>query len=90
MVKTHKKESTAHLIIRYLMLTIGAGFAAIAIDLFLAPNTIIDGGVIGISLILKYSYGLNFGILVFIINLPFLFAFLERSQIYFHLTWTPN
>lgn len=74
MVKTHKKESTAHLIIRYLMLTIGAGFAAIAIDLFLAPNTIIDGGVIGISLILKYSYGLNFGILVFIINLPFLFA----------------
>lgn len=74
MVKTHKKETTSHLIMRYFMLTIGAGFAAIAIDLFLAPNTIIDGGVIGISLILKYSYGLSFGVLVFILNLPFLYA----------------
>lgn len=74
MAKNHKKEGILTIIIRYLMLTLGAGFAAIAIDLFLVPNTIIDGGLIGISLIINYMSGFSFGILVFIINLPFLFA----------------
>lgn len=74
MGKIHKKESKLHLMLRYVMLTIGASFAAIAIDLFLVPNTIIDGGIIGVSLIINYMSGFSFGILVFMINLPFLFA----------------
>lgn len=48
--------------------------AAISIELFLVPNSIIDGGIIGISLILNYLTNVNFGILVLIINLPFLYA----------------
>jgi uncharacterized membrane-anchored protein YitT (DUF2179 family) len=74
MVKIHKKESKSHLIMRYIMLMIGASLAAIAIELFLVPNTIIDGGIIGVSLILNYMTGFSFGILVLVINLPFLFA----------------
>ncbi len=58
------------------MIIIGAGFAAAAIELFLIPNKIIDGGIIGISLIVDYltpSY-ITFGFLVVLFNLPFMYS----------------
>jgi uncharacterized membrane-anchored protein YitT (DUF2179 family) len=48
--------------------------AAAAIELFLVPNSIIDGGIIGISLLINYLTDISFGILVFVINIPFLYA----------------
>ncbi len=75
---TKKKESLAHLIRRYFMLVVGAAIAAVALDLFLVPNAIIDGGVIGISLLLNYLTGVSFGILVLIINIPFLLSGYHR------------
>jgi uncharacterized membrane-anchored protein YitT (DUF2179 family) len=77
--KEHKKESIGHLFYRLIMIIIGAGLAAVAIELFLIPNNIIDGGVIGISLILDYiapdslSF-INFATLVIILNLPFMYS----------------
>ncbi|KHF31209.1 hypothetical protein LR68_00158 [Anoxybacillus sp. BCO1] len=50
--RQHKKETIGHLMYRVVMMTIGATLAALSIELFLVPNEIIDGGVIGISLIL--------------------------------------
>ncbi|MFO1442720.1 YitT family protein [Bacillus sp. Bva_UNVM-123] len=73
MVKNHKAEGKAHFIYRYIMLLIGATLAALAIELFLIPNSIIDGGIIGISLIVNHLTSINFGILVFLFNIPFLF-----------------
>ena len=73
MEKEHKREKSNHIIWKYIMLIIGATFAAIAIELFLVPNAIIDGGIIGVSLLLNNLTGINFGILVFVINIPFLF-----------------
>lgn len=66
--------SKPHFILRYIMLMIGASLAAISIELFLVPNKIIDGGVIGVALLLNNLTGINFGILILIINLPFLFT----------------
>ena len=74
MEKKHKKESVGSIIMRYVMMIIGATLAAVSLELFLIPNNIIDGGVIGISLITNNLTGLNFGILIFIFNLPFLYA----------------
>lgn len=74
MAKQHKKESIIHIVYRYIMIAIGASLAAISIELFLIPNTVIDGGIIGISLILNHLTSINFGVLVVIINLPFLYA----------------
>ena len=51
--KQHRKESVIHLIYRLVMIIFGAA-CAVAIELFLMPNKIIDGGIIGISLILDY------------------------------------
>ena len=51
---------------------------AISLELFLVPNSIIDGGVIGISLLINHLTGISFGILVLIINIPFLIAGYKR------------
>lgn len=67
-----KKESKRHLLYRSLFVVLGAVIAAISIELFLLPNSIIDGGIIGISLILNRLTSINFGVLVFFLNLPFL------------------
>ena len=74
MKKEHKKESHLHLVFRYIFMMLGASMAAASIELFLVPNSIIDGGIIGISLILNFITGIPFGILILLINLPFLFS----------------
>ncbi|MBD8016795.1 MULTISPECIES: YitT family protein [Planococcus] len=72
-MKQHKKEKPLHFTIRYIFIILGAAMAAAAIELFLVPNSIIDGGIIGISLIVDYLTVVPFGILLVIINLPFLY-----------------
>ncbi|OEH93724.1 YitT family protein [Bacillus solimangrovi] len=76
--KQHKKESIPHLLYRLLLITVGAALAAISIELFLVPNQIIDGGIIGVSIILNYLIGetsrlISFGTLVVVLNLPFMY-----------------
>lgn len=73
MKKIHKKESIRHFIGRYILISIGAALAAVSLELFLIPNSVIDGGIIGVSLILNFMTGIPFGVLILIINLPFLF-----------------
>ncbi|MFV0556306.1 MAG: YitT family protein [Lactovum sp.] len=77
MKKEHKKEKLIKFIIRMVMIAIGASFAAVAIELFLVPNKLIDGGIIGISLIFDYltqsvAY-VNFAVFVVVLNLPFMY-----------------
>lgn len=55
-----------------LFLTIGAIITAFALESFLVPNNIIDGGVIGISMIVSHIAKLNLGLLILIINTPFI------------------
>ncbi|MGM8364334.1 YitT family protein [Virgibacillus sp. W0181] len=69
-----KSTSIIKFLYRYMMLLIGASLAAVSIELFLVPNMIIDGGVIGVGLLLNNLTGINFGVLIFVINLPFLYA----------------
>ncbi|CAM3164097.1 YitT family protein [Filibacter tadaridae] len=73
MVKSHKKETLGHMILRYIFISIGATLAAVGLELFLIPNSVIDGGIIGVSLILNFLTGIPFGVLILIVNLPFLF-----------------
>lgn len=73
--KQHKKEGLASIVYRIIMIILGAGFAAVSIELFLVPNQIIDGGVIGISLILDYLTPpyISFALLIIVLNLPFMY-----------------
>ncbi|GAA0363088.1 YitT family protein [Bacillus horti] len=72
--KQHRRENIIHVLYRFSMIIIGAALAAIAIQLFLIPNKIIDGGIIGISLIVNYLTPLSFGLLVILLNLPFIYS----------------
>lgn len=58
---------------RLLFLTVGAFIAATALECFLIPNKIIDGGTIGISMMLAYKTNLPLGLIIVAITTPFLF-----------------
>lgn len=75
----HKKEKVRKIIFRTIMITFGSFLAALSIQGFLVPNDIIDGGVIGVSLILSTVLGdvspiFSFGVLVVLLNLPFMYS----------------
>lgn len=59
--------------ISYGVLTFGAVIAALALDVFLLPNTILDGGVTGISILLSRLTHIPLSILVLICNIPFVY-----------------
>lgn len=46
---------------------------AVALEVFLVPNTIIDGGITGISIVLSQITPIALGAFLFLFNLPFLF-----------------
>ncbi len=72
----------------YFGMAIGAFFAAMALRIFLIPNELIDGGVIGISLILGRLYGSSYvSYFLLVLNLPFIYLayrFIRRSFV-FHM-----
>ncbi|MBI5273399.1 MAG: YitT family protein [Chlamydiia bacterium] len=69
--------------ISFLGMAIGACIAAVAIRIFLIPNELIDGGVVGISLILARLYGSSYlSYFLLLLNLPFVFLawrYIRRS-----------
>ena len=67
------KSKTLKIIITYTMLIIGTIIAAAALECFLIPNTILDGGVTGISIIIYKLFGIPLWLLVIIINIPFIY-----------------
>ena len=59
--------------LRFLTLTVGAFIVAFALECILLPNKVIDGGVIGISMMINYLTHANLGLVIFLLNLPFIF-----------------
>ncbi|MFR5132212.1 MAG: YitT family protein [Terrisporobacter sp.] len=55
-----------------MFMTIGILLAAIALEVFLIPNKIIDGGITGVSIILSFLTNINLSIFIIILNVPFL------------------
>jgi len=70
-------------ILSYIIITIGTFIAAFAIDTLLIPNTILDGGVTGISMIISKLSGISLSILVLIINIPFVLIGYKHLGKYF-------
>ncbi len=57
---------------RLLFLTLGAAIVGFGLENFLVPNDIIDGGIVGISIMASYLSGIPLGVFTFCLNLPFL------------------
>lgn len=67
-----------HLIPRFFFLAFGAFIAGFGLEGFLIPNNMIDGGIVGVSIMLSYLTKANLGILILLINTPFIFLALKK------------
>jgi uncharacterized membrane-anchored protein YitT (DUF2179 family) len=56
------------------LVVVGAVCVALAADLFLIPNQVISGGVVGVATILRYTLGTPVGLITLLINVPLLLA----------------
>lgn len=54
------------------MLIVGSLIAAAALECFLIPNTILDGGITGISIIIYKLFNIPLWLLVVVLNIPFI------------------
>lgn len=81
-------KSLGSQIFAYIAIAIGAFLAAYAIDVFLLPNNIIDGGIVGIAMILGQLTSKTYiPYFFFLLNLPFLyFAYRNVGKVFlFHM-----
>lgn len=60
-------------IISFIAITIGAFLSSIALNTLLLPNTILDGGVMGVSMIISKLSGFSLSILMLVLNAPFIY-----------------
>ena len=66
------KVNITHIVRDIVFILIGIVFAGFGLKGFLLPNSFIDGGVTGISLLTTEITGVSLSILIVVINLPFL------------------
>ena len=58
---------------KILMLIVGALVTAAGLELFLIPNNVIDGGVVGLSIMSQSITGMSLGTFLVIYNIPFIY-----------------
>ena len=63
---------TKRFFLSLVLITVGAIISAAALELILIPNKMIDGGMNGVSIIMNTLFGGSLGLIIFLINLPFL------------------
>jgi uncharacterized membrane-anchored protein YitT (DUF2179 family) len=61
-------------ILRAFILTAGAVVASVGIEFFLVPNHIIDGGIVGLSIMGAHLTHVPLGVFLFFLNLPFIWV----------------
>lgn len=71
--KKTPREIFFETVTRFFVLTVAAFIVAFALECILLPNKVIDGGVIGISMMINYVTNANLGLVIFLLNLPFIF-----------------
>lgn len=80
-----KKKRIVKEVTQLVTITIGAIIAAFGLDLFLVPNAILDGGVIGLSIIAAELTNISMSIFLIVFNLPFLYIGYRRMGLKFTL-----
>lgn len=68
----HDFNRMRRILIRTALIILGATLSSIGLEVFLIPNNIIDGGIVGVSIMSSYITHLPLGIFTFCLNLPFL------------------
>ena len=68
----HNNNRARTLLLKSAMIILGAALSSVGLEIFLIPNNIIDGGIVGISIMSSYLTHFPLGIFTFGLNLPFL------------------
>lgn len=68
---------------RVIIVLIGSIVAAAGLQYFLIPNHLLDGGVVGISIIASHVSGLPLGLYLIILNAPFIYLGYRKFGKYF-------
>lgn len=67
-------KSTNYHLVSYFLVAVGAFLAAFAIEVFLVPNDLFDGGIVGVAMIFGKAFGMwLFPYCYVLFNLPFLY-----------------
>lgn len=66
-----KADKKFTVIRRILLIMVGATLSSVGLEIFLVPNNIIDGGVVGISMMSSYLTHIPLGIFTLLLNIPF-------------------
>lgn len=59
-----------HILIEICMIALGCAIYGISLDMISVPNKLADGGISGISLILRHFWGINMGLSTLMLNIP--------------------
>lgn len=73
MPKSQQKSSVWKLIARGFAVMLGAVIAAYGLESVLIPNQVSDGGVTGLSIVGSQLFGFPLGLLIAVLNIPFVF-----------------
>lgn len=68
-----KQNKTQVKVLSIFLMTLGTIIAALALECFLIPNTILDGGITGVSIIISKLTRIPLSVLVIILNIPFIY-----------------
>lgn len=69
----HKGLPFVKLLKRVSFIVLGSTLMGIGLEEFLVPNMILDGGIVGVSIILSHFTGWKLGSIIFALNIPFFF-----------------
>lgn len=72
MARKHRRTPLSYHVRRAFFIVFGSLLVGVGLELFLVPNTIIDGGIIGISILAAHLTGVPIGVYTLVLNLPFL------------------
>ncbi len=72
-ITKQKKTSKLRIVLRGLSIIIGAFITAYGLEAILIPNNVSDGGVTGLSIVGSQLIGLPLGVLIALLNIPFVF-----------------
>ena len=68
---------------KLLMIGLGSTLIGIGINIFIIPSHLINGGIFGISLIVKYLWGFKMGMTMVCLNIPIYLLALKYDLSYF-------
>ncbi len=71
-MKMLSKKNILKLLLDFLCIACGSTIAAFALEEFLVPSTIMDGGVVGIGIIINHFTAVHLSVLTILLNTPFL------------------